>query len=82
MGNEKRGRGIWELGMRKREWGKGWGMGIGKIVGAGLGNGDWEERRWLGMEKGELGIEKMTRNGEGGIENREYVWEWRRGNWE
>jgi hypothetical protein len=47
------------------------------------------------MEKGELRIENMSGNGEGGIGNREDVWEgsreignkedvweWRRGNWE
>jgi hypothetical protein len=29
------------------------------------------------MEKGEFGTEKMTGNGEGRVENREDVWEWR-----
>ncbi len=29
--------------------------------------GDWEEKSWLGMDKGELGIEKILGNGEWGI---------------
>jgi hypothetical protein len=39
----------------------------------GTGNRGW------GMEKGELGKENISGNGEGGIGNREDGWEWRRG---